>query len=80
MKVFSGPNVWCEFLVFAFYHGKLFKPNLFFFQEYVHLGENIFIHCSRITIIHIQVNVFSLNFAKRVNVTQTESNQEVTKK
>ena len=65
----------CEFLVlftiFAFYHGKLFKPEICTFT---------FIHWSRITVVHIQVNVFSLNFAQRVKVTQTESNQGVTKK
>ena len=25
---------------------------------YVHLGENTFIHCSRITVVHVDVNVF----------------------
>ena len=49
------------FTIFAFYHEKLFKQKLqkiFFYQKYVHLGEYTFIHCSRITVVHIHVSVF----------------------
>ena len=49
------------FTIFAFYHEKSFKQklqNIFFYQKYVHLGKNTFIHCSRITVLHIYVNVF----------------------
>ena len=49
------------FTIFAFYHEKYFKQKLqkiFFYQKYKHLGENNFIHCSRITVVHIHVNVF----------------------
>ena len=45
----------------------------------LHLGENSHILYSRITIVHFQVNVFSLKFTKRATVTQTESNPEVNK-
>ena len=49
------------FTIFAFYHEKDFKQKLqkiLFYEKYVHLGENTFIHCSRITVVHIHVNVF----------------------
>ena len=48
------------FTFFAFYHEKLFKQKLqkiFFYQKYVHLGENTFINCSQITVVHVNVNV-----------------------
>ena len=52
--------------------------NLYIFlQKYVHLGENTFIHCSWITVVHVHVNVFSKIY-KVVN--SAASNQEVTKK
>ena len=31
---------------------------IFFYKKSVHLGENTFIDCSRITIVHVHVNVF----------------------
>ena len=48
------------FTMFAFYHDFLSKKEkqIFFYQKYVHLGENTFIHCSRITVVHVNVNVF----------------------
>ena len=49
------------FTIFAFNNEKLFKPKLqkiFFYQKYVHLGENTLIHCSRRTVVHVHVNVF----------------------
>ena len=49
------------FTIFALYHEIQFKQKLqtlFFYQKYVHLSGNTFIHCSRITIVHIHVNVF----------------------
>ena len=49
------------FTIFAFYHENFFKQKwkkIFFYQKYVHLGENTFIHCSRITVVHVHVNVF----------------------
>ena len=49
------------FTIFAFYHEQfLSKKNakIFFYQEYVRLGENTFIHCSRITVDRVHVNVF----------------------
>ena len=52
------------FTIVAFYHEKTFTQKLqkiFFYQKYEHLGENTFIHCSRISVIHIHVNVFLLN-------------------
>ena len=45
----------------AFYHEKDFKQKLqkvFFYQNCVHPGENTFIHCSQITVVHIHVNIF----------------------
>ena len=41
------------FTVFAFYH-EVFKLKL----QYIHLAESTFIHCSRMTVVHIHVNVF----------------------
>ena len=69
------------FTIFAFYH-EHFKPKLQkkFYQKYVHLGENTLIHCSQRTVFHVHVNVFYLKFTQPATVTQTESNQEVTKK
>ena len=49
-----------SFTIFDFYH-EIFKQNgknIFFYQKYVHLGENTFIHCSRITVVHVNLNVF----------------------
>ena len=49
------------FACFAFNHEKSFKQKLqkiFFYQKYVQLCENTFIHCSRITVVHIRVNGF----------------------
>ena len=48
---------------FAFYHEKKAKncKKVFFYQKYVYFGDNTFIHCSRITVVHIHVNVFLLN-------------------
>ena len=49
----------CMFLLFTM--KKSFKQKLqkiFFYQKYVHLGENTFIHCSRITVVYFRVNVF----------------------
>ena len=49
------------FINFAFYSEKNLSKNckkIFFYQKYVHLGENTFIHCSRITVVHVHVNVF----------------------
>ena len=45
------------------YHEKSKKSvnNIFFYQIYVHLGENTFIDCSWITIVHIRVNIFVRN-------------------
>ena len=40
---------------------KIFKQKmqeLFFYQKCVHLGVNTFKHCSRITVVHVHVNVF----------------------
>ena len=50
-----------SFTIFAFYHENIFKQKLqkiFFHQKYVHLGENTFIHCSPINVVHVIVNVF----------------------
>ena len=33
--------------------------NCVFLPEYVHLGEQIFIQCSRITVVHVHVNILS---------------------
>ena len=49
------------FTILAFYHEKKFKPKLqkkFFYQKYVHLGENTLIHCSQRTVAHVHVNTF----------------------
>ena len=49
------------FTFFAFYHKNFFKQKwkkIFFYQKYVHLDENTFIHCSRIIAVYVHVNVF----------------------
>ena len=49
------------FTIFAFYHEMFLSKSgkkIFFYQKYVYLGENTFIHCSRITVVHVHVNVF----------------------
>ena len=49
------------FTLFAFYHENIFKPKLqkiFFYQQFVHFGENTLIHCSQRTVVHVHVNVF----------------------
>ena len=61
---------------------KIFKPrlqNIFFYQKYVHLGENTLIYCSQTTVVHVHINGFLKNPFKHAKVMQTESNQEVTK-
>ena len=68
------------FTIFAFYD-EFFKPKLqkkIVYQKYVHLGENTPIHISQRTVVHVHVNVF-FKFTQHARVTQTESNQEVTK-
>ena len=69
------------FTIFAFYYEFFFKQNCKkkFYQKYVHLGDHTLIHCSQRTVVQIHVNVFSLKFTQHATVTQTESNQEVTK-
>ena len=49
------------FTIFAFYHEKKNKQilqKLFFYHKYVYLSKNTLIHCSRIIVVHIHVNVF----------------------
>ena len=70
------------FACFCFLPRKSFKQKLqkiFFYQKYVHLGENNFIHFSRITVVHIHVMFFSKIHHSCHSVTKTESNEEVTK-
>ena len=51
--------------------------NIFFYQKFVHLGENAFIYCSQIIgLVHATVVFFKLT--QRVTILQTVSNQEVT--
>ena len=33
----------------------------FFFQKYIYLGKITFIYCSRITVAHVDVNIFVKN-------------------
>ena len=71
------------FTFFSLFTMKIFKPkfqNIFFYQKYVHLGENTLIYCSQKTVVHVHVNGFLKNSFKHAKVMQTESNQEVTKK
>ena len=75
-------HFWYYLRVFAFYHEKVLSKNykkIFFYQKYVHLGENNFIHFSRITVVHIRVIFFSKIHHSCHSVTKTESNEEVTK-
>ena len=70
------------FACFCFLPRTSFKQKLqkvFFYQKYVYLGENNFIHLSRITVVHIRVIFFSKIYHSCHSVTKTESNEEVTK-
>ena len=53
--------------------------NIMFLQEIHIFGENTFIHCSRITVVHVDVNI-CLIFTQRVTRMQTQSNQEVSQR
>ena len=47
--------------IFAFDLEKLISKiwiNIFFYQYFVHLGENTFPYCGRIIVVHVYVNVF----------------------
>ena len=49
------------FIIFAFYHENKFKQKLqkiFLYHKYVYLGNITLMHCSRIIVVHIHVNVF----------------------
>ena len=46
------------------------------YQKLVHLGENTFLRCSPITVVHVHVNANSLKITQRATVLQTESHQE----
>ena len=37
---------------------KKCKKKKIFYQNCVYSGENIFIHCNQITVVHIHVNIF----------------------
>ena len=50
------------------------------YRKYVHLGQHTFIHCSRITVDHVNFQHFYLKFTQHATVAQTEPKQEVTKK
>ena len=72
------------FLVFfTFFHFNLetfiskICKYIFFYQNFVHLGENSSKYCSRIIVDHVHETVFS-EFTQRVTILQTVSNQEVT--
>ena len=62
MKIFWPKYVFLAlFTMFAFYHENKFKQKLQKSnkQKHVHFGKYTFIHCSRITVVHVYVNVFS---------------------
>ena len=53
--------VFLVLFTFLFFYHENFQAKveiIFFYQKYVHLGENTFIHCSRITVVYVHVNVF----------------------
>ena len=56
---------------------------LFFYHKYVYLDKNTLMHCSRITAVHIHVNVFSKTHTARnsdANGIKPGSNQKTTDK
>ena len=67
--------------IFAFYHEKKSKQKLqkvVFYKKYVHLGEQaLYIESDNCSSCYCKC--FSLKFTQRIKVTQTESNQELTK-
>ena len=71
------------FTIFHFYHEKFISKNckyIFFYQKFVHLGENTSIYCSWIIVVHVHATVFSKVLPACVTILQTVSNQEVTLK
>ena len=59
------------FTIFAFdlvnFIGTIWK-NINFYQKSVHLGEKTFPYCSRIIVVHVYVNVFTLKVTQGVTV------------
>ena len=53
------------FLQFLLQNCFMVKSN-----NYIHLGQTTFIHCSRITVVHVHVNIFYLKFTKHATETQ----------
>ena len=45
------------YIIFAFYHEKKISKNAHK-PEKCKLGQNTFIHCSRLTVVHVYLNVF----------------------
>ena len=46
---------------FHFYHEKFTNKNckyIFFYHNFVHLGKNTSIYCSRIVVVHVHVTIF----------------------
>ena len=71
------------YIIFAFYYENILSKNWRkkIYQKYVNKGENTFIHCSRLTVVRVYVNVFSLKSTQRVvNGIKLGSNQTMTYK
>ena len=70
------------FTIYNFDLHKFISKNckyIFFYQKFVHLGENTSKYCSRIIVVHVHA-CFFIKFTQRVTILQTVSNQEVTLK
>ena len=49
------------FTIFDFSHEKFISKNcknIYYYQKFVHLGENSSIYCSQIIVVHVNANVF----------------------
>ena len=78
MKVFWPKCISGIIYNFSFYYEKIFKiVKKIFYLIYVHLSENTFIHCSRISVVRIHENIFLQEFTQRVTVAQTEKKTHI---
>ena len=44
---------------------------IFYYQKFVHLGENTSIYCSQIIVVHVHATVFFLKFTQHVTILLT---------
>ena len=74
----GNPSLKLSEVLFHFDLAKFISKNckyIFFYQKFVHLGENTSTHCSRIILVHVHATVFFLfTQLSRINGTYLEPN------